>query len=72
MDENSIVDFLKSKGIDGSFAARKRLAETKYGFDNYTGTAEQNIKFLEKLKEPRVQSFWDAIRTAFQKLFSGP
>lgn len=43
----SIVDFLNSQGAKSDFATRKAVAEKVYGFDNYTGTAEQNKRLLE-------------------------
>lgn len=46
---NSIVDFLNGIGQDSSFNNRKNLA-TKYGINNYTGTADQNTKLLNILK----------------------
>lgn len=46
---NSIVDYLKSVGIDSSYKNRKKLAKEN-GINNYTGTAEQNLKLLEKLR----------------------
>lgn len=45
----SLVDYLKSIGIDSSFTNRKRLA-TKYGIKNYTGTSKQNTLLLEKMR----------------------
>lgn len=45
---NSIVDYLKSKGIDSSFANRSKLA-AQYGINGYNGTATQNITLLEKM-----------------------
>ncbi len=45
----SIVDYLKSQGIDSSKANRKKLA-AKSGISNYTGTAAQNTQLLNKLK----------------------
>lgn len=44
----SLVDYLKSIGVDSSFANRKRLAE-RHGIKNYRGTAEQNLQLLNKL-----------------------
>lgn len=44
----SLVDYLKSIGVDSSFANRKRLAD-KHGIKNYRGTAEQNLQLLNKL-----------------------
>lgn len=45
----SIVDYLKSNGQDSSYSNRKKLA-SKYGINNYTGTADQNTKLLQMLK----------------------
>jgi len=45
----SLVDYLKSKGMDASFSARKKLA-AQYGITNYIGTAAQNLALLSKLK----------------------
>lgn len=46
---NSIVDYLKSIGVDSSYANRKKLAKEN-GINNYTGTAEQNLQLLKKLR----------------------
>ena len=46
---NSIVDYLKSIGVDSSYNNRKKLAKEN-GINNYTGTAEQNLKLLEILR----------------------
>lgn len=46
---NSIVDYLKSIGVDSSFANRKKLAQ-KYGIKNYTGTAAQNTQLLNAIR----------------------
>lgn len=45
----SLVDYLKSKKLSASFSARKKLA-LKYGINDYTGTAAQNIALVAKLK----------------------
>lgn len=45
----SIVDYLKSIGRDSSYAVRKALA-AQYGITNYSGTAEQNLALLDKLR----------------------
>jgi N-acetylmuramoyl-L-alanine amidase len=47
---NSIVDFLKSIGEDSSFANRSKLA-IKYGISGYDGSAAENAKLLDKLKD---------------------
>lgn len=49
MKTNSIVDYLKSIGVDSSMANRKKLA-AKYGIRNYRGTSEQNLQLLKKMR----------------------
>ena len=44
-DPNSIMDWFKRHGMDGSYAARARL----FG-PNYRGTPQQNIILLRWLK----------------------
>lgn len=46
----SLTDYMKSKGLNASFANRAKLAE-KYGIANYTGTAAQNLALLAKLQD---------------------
>lgn len=46
----SIVDLMKSVGMDSSMAARKKLA-AEFGITGYTGTAEQNIRLHKMLTE---------------------
>lgn len=45
----SIVDYLKSKGVDSSFTNREKIAK-QHGIINYKGTPEQNTLLLEKLQ----------------------
>lgn len=45
----SVVDWMKSQGMNSSYANRKKLAG-KYGIRNYEGTAKQNGQLLAKLK----------------------
>lgn len=45
----SIVDGLKSIGVDSSYANRKLIA-IKNGIDNYKGLGSQNSELLKKLK----------------------
>ena len=47
---NSIVDGLKSVGVNSSYDNRKKLAQAN-GIKNYTGTAKQNTELLNKLKK---------------------
>ena len=45
----SLVDYLKSIGVDSSMANRRKLAQAN-GIKNYTGTASQNTTLLNKLR----------------------
>ena len=45
----SLVDALNSIGVDSSYSNRKSIAELN-GISNYSGTAEQNIELVNKLK----------------------
>lgn len=47
--DSSIVDFLYIRGEDFSFNQRLELAKI-YGIDNYTGSSEQNLLLIDKLK----------------------
>lgn len=46
---SSLVDYLKSIGIDSSFTNRKKIAYAN-GIKNYTGTASQNTTLLKKIR----------------------
>jgi hypothetical protein len=48
-DLTSLVDFLKSHGVQSDFAARRHIAE-RYDIIPYTGTAAQNAHLLAILK----------------------
>lgn len=50
---NSIVDALKSIGVDSSYSNRKKIAEAN-GITNYTGTSSQNIQMLNLLKQGKL------------------
>ena len=45
----SIVDALKATGADSSFANRQKIAQAN-GISNYTGSYEQNVALLNKMK----------------------
>lgn len=49
----SIVDALKSLGIDSSFSNREKIA-AKNGINNYSGTASQNSQLLALLKQGKL------------------
>ena len=49
----SIVDALKSIGVDTSFGNRKKIAEIN-GIQNYSGKPEQNTSLLNLLKQGRL------------------
>ena len=51
---SSFVDALKSIKIDSSKENRKKIAE-KNGIKDYTGTPEQNMELLDKLKEGKLK-----------------
>lgn len=62
---NSIVDYLKSRGIDSSFENRKALA-LQNNIENYTGTAEQNSTLLAILQqhEQTTMEYYPAFNNA--------
>ena len=47
---SSIVDGLKSVGVNSSYDNRKKIAQAN-GIKNYTGTKKQNTELLNKLKK---------------------
>ena len=49
----SIVDALKSIGVDSSYSNRKNIA-VKNGITNYSGTAAQNTQLLNLLKQGKL------------------
>lgn len=51
----SIVDALNQIGVDSSFSNRSKLAQNN-SITNYRGTAEQNTKMLEMLKNGTLKS----------------
>lgn len=52
-NSNSIVDSLKSIGVDSSFGNRNRIAN-RNGISNYSGTASQNVHLLSLLKQGQL------------------
>lgn len=50
----SLVDALKSIGVDSSMNNRKKIAKAN-GISNYTGTASQNTKLLNLLKQGKLK-----------------
>ena len=48
-DPNSIMDWFKRHGLNGSYAARERFFR-QAGLTGYRGTAQQNIALLRWLK----------------------
>ena len=50
IQNNIIVDYLNSIGVDSSLNNIKKLA-AKHGIINYTGTASQNIELLKRLRK---------------------
>jgi len=66
MDDDSIVDLLKSRGEDSSYKARCKLA-ARYGIYDYVGTAEQNSELIAFVRSgpPPLLSWWAWIKRAF-------
>jgi hypothetical protein len=52
-NSGSIVDALNTIGVNSSFSNRKAIA-IKNGISNYSGTASQNIKLLNLLKQGKL------------------
>jgi hypothetical protein len=48
LNYTSIVDLLRSRGLDPSFTNRKKLAK-ELGIQNYTGTANQNRDLIKRI-----------------------
>lgn len=59
--DTSVEDLLKSQGMDGSYSARKKLATDKYGFKNYSGTYDENVKLYNLVKNdaPKEVALYD-------------
>lgn len=53
-DSMSLVDALTSIGVDSSFNNRKKIAKAN-NISNYSGTAAQNTKLLELLKNGKLK-----------------
>lgn len=51
---SSIVDALKSIGVDSSYNNRKKIAKAN-GISNYNGTASQNTQLLNLLKQGKLK-----------------
>lgn len=51
---SSIVDALKSIGVDSSYDNRAKIAKAN-GISNYSGTASQNTKLLNLLKQGKLK-----------------
>lgn len=51
LNYTSIVDLLRSRGLDPSFTNRKKLAK-ELGIQNYTGTANQNRDLIKRIDNP--------------------
>lgn len=50
----SLVDAIKSIGVDSSMTNRKKIAKAN-GISNYTGTSSQNTKLLNLLKQGKLK-----------------
>src|SRR5699024_12339174 len=52
---NSIVEYIKSIGVNSSFSNRTKLAK-QYGISGYKGTASQNIRLLNAMRKNSSKS----------------
>ena len=52
----SIVDALKSIGVDASYATREKIAK-KNGISGYSGTPAQNVQLLNLLKQGKLKKY---------------
>lgn len=71
LDPNSIVDYLKSKGMPSDMDSRKTLA-LRLGITNYTGSADQNTRMLAMLRTGGapglgVTALWTRIKELFTR-----
>jgi GH25 family lysozyme M1 (1,4-beta-N-acetylmuramidase) len=69
----SLIDYMKSKGMDTSFANRAKLAK-KYGIANYTGTSAQNLALLSKIQsntKPAKTNLGNSKLTTNPKVITG-
>ena len=73
-NSTSIVDGLKSIGVDSSFDNRKKIAAAN-GISNYEGTASQNSKLCSLAKSGKLKkagsSSGSASSASYYKAFSG-
>ena len=70
--EKSVVDYMKSIGMDSSFEAREKLAAT-YGIENYNGDYDQNLEMMKMLKsETAGKKVADELKTAPSANTSAP
>lgn len=53
-NSTSIVDGLKSIGVNNTFANRKKIAKAN-GITNYSGTASQNEKLLSLARQGKLK-----------------
>jgi hypothetical protein len=53
--KTSVVDKLKSKGMDSSMSNRKKLASA-FGISDYKGTAAQNKALMSEMNTAKTQS----------------
>lgn len=56
----SIVDALRSVGVDSSYSNRSQIAE-KNGISGYSGTSSQNIELLNRLKNGTLYDWTETI-----------
>lgn len=71
--EVTLIDWMKSKGMDSSYKNREKLA-AEYGINGYEGTAKQNLELFALLKagKPKedvvMQKEFDALKEELAEL----
>jgi len=62
-DQNSIVDYLKSRDLSSNIEFRNDLYKTLFGIDApYSGKAEQNIRLLREIKKYSTESLMEKVK----------
>lgn len=64
-DPYSVVDYMKSQGMDSSYSARSQLA-SELGISGYKGSGEQNTQLLNMLKNGATGGNKNADTSAFE------
>jgi hypothetical protein len=66
ISDESIIDYLDSKGQPSDYASRSKLA-ADFGIENYRGSREQNLELLGKLKSGETPTAKDSTSNTVTK-----